>query len=672
MTAPTYLLLAATAGLLLPLSACATEDASTQDCSGAKCDTLLDFDDRLDGREDPIAKFLRTLDVDQRSQVSADFGTFAEGIAEMQGCDKTTWKSFVVSDAIVEGTAFPRVVSTVCSDNPRKASEFFIAASFKDPNSEDIDPSRIEMFAWDAKTREYRFYASESVGESRIEIEIDPERCTECHLTPSNLPSGAMRMTPIMNELTQPWSHWNSEVPMFSGRGIPFRNHDFEVPQEVRTGRNFLRYGGERIGAAQELEAIIREGHDRVGLARTRDKRITTEDWRPAMNLMRPLFCTEQVNYTTEDFQTGLVRVSALIPGGLREAYRAERPDNWAWDWVNNDGERVRLPVPENEAPLVMLPVRGNADIGFENRLMTPRASAVFTPQQIVQISALDWQRPVFSDFRCGLWKDALARFENQAPTIAVSGKTNETMRELYPQILNVDGVAIDSGDPLTFVALAKADDASIAAMLSDLSSDSVASTCESDAQSCRVDLDSFGVMLNTYVTSFTQGDADTVRKVLRVVRDLRLCHVAQFFPNAPGLPSFACEEPTEPDAGFSGSNDEDVAITDNGPDGVTSNIEARGADALPLKTVEVRVEIEHSWRGDLLIELSSPSGQTQEVQAFESGDSDDNVSERFTVAGFTQDEDSRGVWSLRVTDRASQDTGTLLEWSLGINSAAP
>jgi subtilisin-like proprotein convertase family protein len=658
------------ASLLLLSTISCSSDAGDSDCTGDKCDVLVDFDSRLEGRSDPIADFLRTLDVDDQSRVEADFGTFAEGIAIAQGCGEESWKSFVISDAIVVGENFPRVVSTVCSDSPSKASEFFIAASFKDPNEEDVDVQRLEMFAWDAKTRQYRFYETVPVDENTIEITLDPQRCTGCHLTPNGLPNGGMHMTPIMNELTQPWSHWNSEVPMFSDTGIPFRNHDFVVPQEARAGDDLIRYAKDRVGAAQELEAIIRAGHDRVAGARNREKRGTTDDWTKPMNLLRPMFCEEQVNYTTEDFGTGLVRVSALIPGGLREAYRAERPDNWAWDWLNNDGERVRLPTAASVAPLGMLPVRGNADIAFEGRMMTPKLTAVLTPSQVLQIRALDWKRPVFSDFRCDLWKDALQRFETTPPRLAASTKVTDNMRELYSQIMVIDDVAIDSGDPVTFISLAVADEASVAALKADLQNDTLAISCGSDSESCRNDFNSFGDQLNDYVNSLVNGDPDTVRNQLKKQRDEDLCHIQKFVGAAPALPDFSCEEPETPDASFADTNNSAVDIVDN--DTIESRIEVGGSAAIALDTVEVKVTIEHSWRGDLLLELVSNEGETREVHAFESGDSDDGFTETFSVAGFAASDDARGAWTLRVTDRATSDTGTLNSWSIGINTAAP
>lgn len=641
------------------------------DCSGDKCDlAVVDFNDRLEGREDPIADFLRTLDVDSQSRVAADFGTFAAGIAEMQGCGEASWKSFVISDAIVAGDAFPRVVSTVCSDNPSKASEFFIAASFKDPNEEDIDPRRLEMFAWDAKARIYRFYASEVADDQRIEIELDPERCTGCHLTPSNLASDTMRMTPIMNELTQPWSHWNSEVPIFSESGNPFRSHDFEVPLEVRSADDFLRYAGERVGAAAELEAIIREGHDRVSLSRSRDKRERNDDWRPAMNLMRPLFCEEQLNYATEDFGTGLIRVSALIPGGIREAYKAERSDNWPWEWVNNDGEKVRLPPVGTVAPLDMLPLRGNADVSFESRLLVPAASAVFTPRQILQIRALDWKRPVLSDFRCGIWIDAFERFESEAPTITAGLRDNETMRELYPQVMQLGGVAIASASAGQFIAVPVASDKVVASLQQALAGGEIETSCEGSAY-CSLTMDQFGDDLNSYIAGLGSADGDAVRNQLREERDSRLCRLSQTFQAAPGLPAFSCDDEPTTNGSYTGTSTTAADIPDNDPQGVTSRLEASASEELVVQTLQVRVQVEHTWRGDLRIDLTSPAGETAVVHAFESSDSDDGFDQNFSVPDFSGDS-GVGAWTLTVVDGAGQDTGRLLGWSIGINADAP
>jgi subtilisin-like proprotein convertase family protein len=140
----------------------------------------------------------------------------------------------------------------------------------------------------------------------------------------------------------------------------------------------------------------------------------------------------------------------------------------------------------------------------------------------------------------------------------------------------------------------------------------------------------------------------------------------------APALPEFSCQEEPGEGASYSGSNDTAVAIPDDDPSGAESQLEVDGSAAIALQTVEVKVEVEHSWRGDLLIELTSAAGETREVQAYDANDSDDGFVETFAVAGFAESDDVRGTWTLRVTDRAGSDTGSLVRWSLGINTSAP
>lgn len=519
----------------------AGEDGAGQ-CAG-KCDQLGDFDEVLEGRGDPIAGFLRDLGLGADGIASFDYGDLVAGVAEIQGCSADSWKTFVVSDPLVEDDVFPRLISTVCSDQPTVAAEFFIAASFKDPDEEDVDPRMLEMFAWDAAAGIYRFYATEPLADGRVRVEVDPQRCAECHLTPSNLPSDGMRMTPVMNELTQPWTHWNSEVPMFNGNGIPFRSHDFEVPLEVRDADDFSRYGRERVGSAQELEFIVREGHAKVALQRARDRRERNEDWEPAMNLLRPVFCEEQVNYTTEDFDSGKVQVTAVIPGGIREAYKAHRPDDWPWAWLNNEDARMRLPAVQAEAPLAMLPVRGNVDVDYENRLVAGRA---LTPHQVLRVRALDWKRPVFSEFRCDLWRSARQRLATEPPVLdELSPRDSTRVKVLFDYTMQIDGQPIYAGDE-TLIAVDLMDEARRDELAEALADGSVtsASCDDTGAGVCALDLDGFGDVLAAYVATFESGDADAIRAGLRAARDERLCHVQETFPNAPALPAISCRGP--------------------------------------------------------------------------------------------------------------------------------
>ena len=675
---------------VLVASACSAGGDDDPNCNSGKCDDAGDFRDQLAGRDDPIARFLATLSPDPDGLVSLTYNDVVEAVAKIQGCDATTWKAFIVSDPLVEGEPFPRVVTTVCANNAVKASEFFIAASFKDPDTDDVDDVRLEMFAWDATARLYRFYATERAGD-KVEVEVEPDRCRECHLAPTNLSAarsldtdgrdittGQMRMTPIMNELTQPWSHWNSQVPMFNTDAMPFPSHDFEVPQDVRLADNFIRLGFERAAEAQRFEQIIREGHARVTGARARERRDKPgTDWRPAMNLLRPLFCEEQVQYATEDFESGLIQVTAVIPGGMREAFGQLRPSlepvDWPWGWLNNQDGRMRLARPETRSAIFMMPIRGNADVDYENRVVAARALG---PMDVIRVRALDWKHPVFSEFRCNLWKDAVARFEDNPPQLNADDRNSSRMRALFDATMEIGGIELLPVSADQVIALDVASEQSVTDMLEAVRTGALADAqCTVGQGFCSIDVHQLGAILDAHVTGFEQDTADAVRSRLSELRDERLCHVLKFFRNAPHLPPVECQDEPGPDPGagsFAGENSAPAAIPDNDPGGVRSDISAAGSVGLNVNRVQVFVEIEHTWRGDLKITLTPPGGQDLDVVAFDPDDSQDDVSARFDITGVEAGLAGDGVWTLRVEDRAGADTGTLKRWSLGINEPAP
>lgn len=530
------------------------------DCGDGNCDAAGDFFKRLEGRADPIAKFLRTLKPDNKGLIKIAYDDVVAGVTSIQGCKVKSRRAFVVSDPlVVVDRPFPRVVTTVCSDNPTKASEFFVAASFKHPKNNDVDDSKLEMFAWDPTAKIYRFYKTERAGSNKVELTVDPEECAGCHLAPTDLPTarsfsadgpeittGHMRMTPIMNELTRPWSHWNSQVPMFNKDNLPFPSHEFDVPTAVGKAATFVRIGRDHAAQAQLFEDIIREGHVRVTNARNLERRaVPAQDWRPAMNLLRPLFCEEQVNYGTEDFDSGLLLVTTLIPGGMREAFNQLRPSvepvEWPFRWLNNQDGRVRLVKPAQVPALFMVPVRGNADIDYENRMLA--SGDALAPIDVVRIRALDWKQPVFSDFRCNLWKTALERFEDKAPKIDPSSQNKARMRQLYTEIMKFEGKSLILSDARRVVALDRATTAVVDDLVDALGDGSIDdATCSATGGGfCSVDPTQLGELLDVYVTSFEDGKPDTVRKELTEERDRRLCHVMSAIPSAPALPPITC-----------------------------------------------------------------------------------------------------------------------------------
>ncbi|MFE9024845.1 S8 family serine peptidase [Streptomyces iakyrus] len=103
------------------------------------------------------------------------------------------------------------------------------------------------------------------------------------------------------------------------------------------------------------------------------------------------------------------------------------------------------------------------------------------------------------------------------------------------------------------------------------------------------------------------------------------------------------------------------VAIPDNGA-AIESPISVSGRTGNAPSALQVGVDITHTYRGDLVIDLVAPDGSAYRLKAAAS-DSADNVNTTYTVNASA--EVANGTWKLRVQDTAAQDTGTLNGWKL-------
>ncbi|MFJ3441542.1 S8 family peptidase [Streptomyces sp. NPDC086081] len=103
------------------------------------------------------------------------------------------------------------------------------------------------------------------------------------------------------------------------------------------------------------------------------------------------------------------------------------------------------------------------------------------------------------------------------------------------------------------------------------------------------------------------------------------------------------------------------VAIPDNGA-AIESPISVTGRSGNAPSALQVGVDITHTYRGDLVIDLVAPDGSTYRLKSAAS-DSADNVNTTYTVNASA--EVANGTWKLRVQDTAAQDTGTLNSWRL-------
>ncbi|MFE4666623.1 M4 family metallopeptidase [Streptomyces sp. NPDC056716] len=116
------------------------------------------------------------------------------------------------------------------------------------------------------------------------------------------------------------------------------------------------------------------------------------------------------------------------------------------------------------------------------------------------------------------------------------------------------------------------------------------------------------------------------------------------------------------PGGGTSFESTTDVAIPDNAA-AVNSPITVTGRTGNAPAALAVEVNIVHTWRGDLVIDLVAPDGTLYRLKNSSSSDSADNVQETYTVNASA--EVANGTWQLRVQDVAAQDTGYINSWKL-------
>ncbi|MFE3765683.1 M28 family metallopeptidase [Streptomyces sp. NPDC059104] len=117
---------------------------------------------------------------------------------------------------------------------------------------------------------------------------------------------------------------------------------------------------------------------------------------------------------------------------------------------------------------------------------------------------------------------------------------------------------------------------------------------------------------------------------------------------------------PVPPGPSF--ENTADVNIPDSPGAAVTSPITVSGVTGNAPATTKVDVNIVHTYRGDLVINLIAPDG-TAYLLKNSSSDSADNVIATYTVNASS--EVANGVWKLQVKDVGAQDVGYINSWKI-------
>lgn len=110
-------------------------------------------------------------------------------------------------------------------------------------------------------------------------------------------------------------------------------------------------------------------------------------------------------------------------------------------------------------------------------------------------------------------------------------------------------------------------------------------------------------------------------------------------------------------------TNNTVLEIPDNVSSGITSTIDV--PDSLSVWDIACKVHITHTWIGDLIVKLTSPTG-TQSILQQREGGSADIIDQTYYPTEF-RNESGQGTWTLSVSDNAGLDVGTLDSWTLTI-----
>ncbi|MFJ3722103.1 M28 family metallopeptidase [Streptomyces sp. NPDC090045] len=117
---------------------------------------------------------------------------------------------------------------------------------------------------------------------------------------------------------------------------------------------------------------------------------------------------------------------------------------------------------------------------------------------------------------------------------------------------------------------------------------------------------------------------------------------------------------PVPPGQSFESTTD--VNIPDSPAAAVSSPITVSGVAGNAPATTKVDVNIVHTYRGDLVVDLVAPDGTVYNLHN-RSGGSADNLVQSYTVNASS--EVANGVWNLRVKDAAAQDVGYVNSWKI-------
>jgi subtilisin-like proprotein convertase family protein len=141
----------------------------------------------------------------------------------------------------------------------------------------------------------------------------------------------------------------------------------------------------------------------------------------------------------------------------------------------------------------------------------------------------------------------------------------------------------------------------------------------------------------------------------------------------------------------FGSSNTTNFSIPDNNSTGITSSTVAVGSGLNANQVTSVKVNITHTYTGDLTLTLRAPNGSTIDLSSGNGGSGNNYTNTVFITGGTPVTSGSapftgnyapeqafsgltgtaHGTWALIVKDLAGTDVGTLLDWTLAIQTTS-
>ncbi|MET9494961.1 M4 family metallopeptidase [Streptomyces sp. NPDC006552] len=117
-----------------------------------------------------------------------------------------------------------------------------------------------------------------------------------------------------------------------------------------------------------------------------------------------------------------------------------------------------------------------------------------------------------------------------------------------------------------------------------------------------------------------------------------------------------------DPGTGKTFTNDTNVNIPDSPGAAVSSSVTVTGISGKAPSTLQVGVDIVHTWSGDLQVDLIGPSGKAYRLHS-SAYDPTPNIQTTYTVNAST--ENANGVWKLQAKDLGPQDVGYINSFKL-------